>query len=500
MSSWILPLSAVSLTVLVLGGSEIGRAQAPTSLTLSPTSLTGGEHLTAQVTLSAPVAQGFTVQLSSDNLAAAVRPSVPVPPGATAVSFDVTTNPVAQSVVVTIGATAGGSTRTAQLTVSAPVPASVTTFQGVTGGLGTGGQVTLTGDAPKVAGFTVQLSSSNPAVATVPASATVRSLEKATGFPIATSPVVQTTAVTITATAGGVSKTAQLAVLVSAVSSLTFAPAPVTGGQSSTGHLTLTGPAPAGGLVASLSSSNSSAITLPATVPFAAGATTASFVVPTTWVGQSIAHNISATLGGVTKSAQLTVLPLVPTSLTIATPTTGGQTSTGQVTLSGTAPKGGVAVTLSSSAPAEVAVVPALVTVPAGATTKTFLVQTGPVPNLVSLTITAAVGGTTQTAQLMIAPPVPSAVTLSPSTIHGLGASSTGQVTINAPAATGGLSIQLSSSKPGSVAVPASVMVPAGQSTASFPITAQPVAASTTVTITATRGGVSTTAVLTVAP
>jgi hypothetical protein len=491
----------ISLTVLVLGGAGIAPAQTPISLTLSPANLVGGGRSTAQATLSGPVAQGFTVQLSSSNQAAVV-PQFPVavPTGATVASFEVQTAPVLQSTVVTISVTANGSTRTAQLTISPPVPASVTTYQGVTGGLSTYGSIALTGDAPREGGPTIQLSSSNPAVATVPASVTVGARNDEVGFPIATTPVVQTTVVTITATSGGVSKTAQLAVLVSAVSSLTFAPAPVTGGQSSTGHLTLTGPAPAGGLVASLSSSNSSAITLPETVPFAAGTTTASFLVPTSWVGQSIAHNISATLNGVTKSAQLTVLPLVPSSLTLASPTTGGQASTGQLTLSGAAPKGGVVVTLSSSAPAAVAVVPASVTVPGGMNTKSFPIPTGPVPNPVILTVTATAGGTSRTAQLMVVPPVPSAVSLSPGTIRGLGASSTGQVTINAPAPAGGLGIQLSSSKPGSVTVPASVMVPAGQSTASFPVNALPVGTSTTATITASRGGVSATALLTVTP
>jgi hypothetical protein len=43
-------------------------------------------------------------------------------------------------------------------------------------------------------------------------------------------------------------------------------------------------------------------------------------------------------------------------------------------------------------------------------------------------------------------------------------------------------------------------MVPAGQSAANFPVTGLPVGASTTVTITATRGGVSATAGLTVKP
>ena len=62
---------------------------------------------------------------------------------------------------------------------------------------------------------------------------------------------------------------------------LALAPSGVLGGQSSTGTVTLGGPAPSGGAIVALSSGNSTVASVPATVTVAGGATSASFVVST---------------------------------------------------------------------------------------------------------------------------------------------------------------------------------------------------------------------------
>ena len=90
------------------------------------------------------------------------------------------------------------------------------------------------------------------------------------------------------------------------------------------------------------------------------------------------------------------------------------------------------------------------------------------------------------------------AVTLNPATLLG-GNPSQGTVTISAPAGTGGVTVALSSSNTAVASVPGSVVVPAGNTSATFPITTAAVGISTKVTITA--GFVSTvTATLTVNP
>jgi len=165
------------------------------------------------------------------------------------------------------------------------------------------------------------------------------------------------------------------------LSSLSLNPTSVTGGNSSTGTVTLSGPAPAGGAQVTLSSSNTTVARVPSSVTVGAGATTATFTVTTSAVATSTTVTISAAYGGVTKTASLTVTPAPPPPPTLSSLTLnpssvigGAQSSTGRVTLSSPAPAGGVTVMLSSSNPG-VASVPSSIVVPAGATTATFTVR-----------------------------------------------------------------------------------------------------------------------------
>ena len=96
------------------------------------------------------------------------------------------------------------------------------------------------------------------------------------------------TAVTITATYSGVARTATLTVNPPvALVGVSVNPAAVTGGADSTGTVTLSAAAPAGGAVVALTSSNTNAATVPASVTVAAGATTATFAVTTKSVTRS---------------------------------------------------------------------------------------------------------------------------------------------------------------------------------------------------------------------
>jgi hypothetical protein len=189
-----------------------------------------------------------------------------------------------------------------------------------------------------------------------------------------------------------------------ALSSLSVNPTSVTGGNSSTGTVTLSGPAPAGGAIVALSSSNTTVASVPSSVTVAAGATTATFTVSTSAVASSTVVTISASFSGGTSSASLTVTPAAPPPPTLASLTlnpanvVGGQSSTGTVTLTGPAPAGGAQVFLSSSNGA--ARVPSSVTVPAGATGATFTVNTSFVLISTSATISATYNSTTQTATL----------------------------------------------------------------------------------------------------
>src|SRR5437588_546366 len=92
------------------------------------------------------------------------------------------------------------------------------------------------------------------------------------------------------------------------LSSVTLSPGSVNGGSSSTGTVTLSEAAPAGGAMVNLSS-NSTSATVASSVTVAAGATSATFSVSTSAVTASTPVTISASYAGVTTTASLTVSP-----------------------------------------------------------------------------------------------------------------------------------------------------------------------------------------------
>jgi thermitase len=181
----------------------------------------------------------------------------------------------------------------------------------VVGGNPSTGTVYLTAPAQS-GGFTVQLSSSNPSVASVPSSVTVPQGQTSANFTVTTTPVTSQTNVTITASAQGVTRQATLTVTPQpsvTLQSLTISPSSVWGGSNATGTVTLTGPAPAGGAVVQLRSSNTSAATVPSSVTVPAGQTSASFTIRTTscWGCIYRVVTITATYNNTSKSAQLTI-------------------------------------------------------------------------------------------------------------------------------------------------------------------------------------------------
>jgi len=123
-----------------------------------------------------------------------------------------------------------------------------------------------------------------------------------------------TVTVTITGTSGTLTNTTTITLTVSppppplpTVSSLQLNPTSVVGGtQSSTGTVTLSGPAPTGGAQVQLSSSNRAA-SVPSSVTVPAGATRATFTVNTSIVLVTTSANISASYNGTTRTATLTI-------------------------------------------------------------------------------------------------------------------------------------------------------------------------------------------------
>jgi hypothetical protein len=92
-----------------------------------------------------------------------------------------------------------------------------------------------------------------------------------------------------------------------ALSGLTVNPGVVVGGNSSVGTVVLTAPAPSGGAIVTLRSSNPQLASVASSVFVTAGATSANFAVTTTPTHKSSSVTLFAGYGGVTKTATITV-------------------------------------------------------------------------------------------------------------------------------------------------------------------------------------------------
>ncbi|MCP9493516.1 MAG: thrombospondin type 3 repeat-containing protein [Pyrinomonadaceae bacterium MAG19_C2-C3] len=283
-----------------------------------------------------------------------------------------------------------------------PVSTLTLTPTSVNGGVPSTGKVTLSRVAP-AGGASVVLSSNNAAAASVPQSVIVPGGGRIATFPVTTYPVAANTAVRVSAIGGGTTKIATLTIKAPVLTKLILSPTSVTGGIPSTGTVTLSGAAPAGGTLATLFSNNTAAATVPASITVDAGATTATFVIATSPVAANKSVTIASRVGTVSKTAQLIVKTPVVSLVTLdPTSVVGGATSLGTVTLTGVAPTGGAVVTLRSSR-TTAATVPASVTVAGGASTATFIVTTRTVTASTTATISAT-RSVTKTAILSVTP------------------------------------------------------------------------------------------------
>jgi FG-GAP-like repeat len=479
------------------------------ALALTPSTVAGGSNSTANVMAAANAVApsgSKTINLSSSNTNAATVPSTATMlSGMNNVLVRVLTNSgVTSTTTSTITASANNSVN-AVLTVTKGSPPTIQTFTvsptSITSGFGANGTITLSGPAPST-DATINLSSSNPSAASVPATATVPAGQTQTFFSIYSGSVSTSTTVTLTASYGTSSQTATLTVNPAssvAVSTLTLNPTTVAGGASSTATVTLKAPAGSGGQAVNIGSSSTVAIPSVAALTIPAGQSSGTFTVNTSSPSTTTTATISASAGGATANAALTINPAAITlsSLTISpNNVAGGSSSQGTVTLS-SAPSGNAVVMLVSSN-SSVATVPASVTVPAGATSALFTIATSSVTLTQNVTISATYS-TTLNAMLTVSAPMGvtlSSLTLEPTSVSG-GSSSTGTVTLSA-APTSATTIALSSSKTSTATVPSNVTVAAGSTSATFTISTQRVSSNTNVTITASLAGASKTAVLTV--
>jgi hypothetical protein len=199
------------------------------------------------------------------------------------------------------------------------------------------------------------------------------------------------------------------------------------------------------------------------------------------------------TAGRAPKLAQLGLLdnPTSATSSQTAKSVVGGSATvvTGEVSLGAPAPAGGALVTLVSSNAAVFFPSGNTVLIPAGSQFADFKVST----RAVSVPTLTMISATYHLVTLNTSLSVVSAFTLAsivPVTVLGEfgGHAGVGTLTLSGPASDG-VVVSLASANPAVLRVPASVAVAPGATTATFPMTANHVAADTVVTVTGTLAG-----------
>jgi uncharacterized protein YjdB len=424
---------------------------------------TGAHNLTLNLSAAAP-ASGITVNLTSSNPSAAtVPPTVTFTQGLTTIPVPVTA--VGLGVAVIHAANLPNiADATANVTVAAP--ATVNLPASPTVGLGASAAFTVSLASPAPVDLTIALASSDTSKVTIsPSSVTIPANQTTPG----TQPTINGVnlgSANITATGTGVT-TASVVVQVNAT--ITFAPPTVTitGIATQTVALNLSGAAPASGLTINLVSSAPSVATVPASVSFAAGATSVNVLVTavglgsTTITASTTAPNVPNTTVGVTVvTAGLIGLPV--------NPTVGlGKTATFAVTLPQAA-AADVTVTLSSTDTNTLTISPSSVTIPAGQTTPTAQPTITGV-KLGTATINASAPGYTSSS-------VPVQVNATVSfplgtlTISGFNTQNL-TLTLSAAAPAGGVIINLSSGTPATATVPSTVTFIQGATTVNVPVT-----------------------------
>ena len=117
----------------------------------------------------------------------------------------------------------------------------------------------------------------------------------------------------------------------------------------------------------------------------------------------------------------------------------------------------------------------------------------------VLITLNSCGGSDNSTSAPPQSTPTLSSVAVNPATVVG-GSSSTGTVNLTAPAASGGISVALSSSNTAVATIPATTTVAAGATSTTFNVATKAVTASTPITVSASYAGVTQTSSLTVTP
>lgn len=377
---------------------------------------------------------------------------------------------------------------------------SVISLSTTSGTIVSGGAVptlTVTLATNATAATNVALTSSNPAQLSVPATVTVAAGTASKTFTPTLGPVVHAnTAVVITASLLGTSRTVT-EIVTPKVATITFSPtSAVGGGTAPTGTITMNGGAVTANTVINLSSSNPAVAIVPASVTVTSGSATANFAVSLpAGVDSNTTVTVTAPNNGGTGT--LTVVPATLATFVLNfSSIAAGSPVTGTVTLNGKAGPSGRNVTVTSDNTVAFPTNP--VKVAAGTNLKSFIISTRDTTATVSATLTATLTGVINRSLSVFKGPALSDFTIIPGTVKG-GVSSTGTPKIASAAPVGGVLIQFVESSP-SVIMPLSALIAQGATTTPVGIATAPVAVTTIVPITARNNGITKTKSITINP
>ena len=454
-----------------------------TSLSFNPPRVNGGSDSVATLTLNGKTGADRTVTISHSAGTTGtlvegnpLPATVTVPAQSSSTTFTVTTPSVSSSTFETLQASDGVSTAAGTIFIDDIDLAQliITPATDVISGTVLDCQVKLT-RAAGPGGFTFNVDSTNPdagslsdSTVTVPAGSLLSPI-----FHFNCSVVSTDQTTTITASKPGFTSRSQNVTVRAMSIGLTLNPTTVVGGvENSTGTITLSAPAPAGGLPVTVTSSDPAIASVPAVVTVPAGTTSTTFDVVTGVTNIDRFIKITAT-GSAAVSDAKTLEVLTPgiVSLTLNPSTVTGPTpSVGKIVVSANAPAGGLVINLSDS-PTGIVTIPATVTIPEGDNSVTFDIGTVNVVTDTNVDITATLGSAVSTATLTIRSPFVAGITFAPPKVQG-GGIAIGTITLNQVAPAGGLTIVVTSQNTvlASVVGSTSIFIPAGVRTGTFTV------------------------------
>ena len=413
------------------------------SFTPSSLSLSGTQTKNLTLTLSGPAPSGglaFTVSSNNTSVATVGSATATIQGGGTTTTIAVSAVAAGSTVIRASAPNLTDATATVTVILAdIIVPASVS----VSPGESVIYPISLANPAASL--MFLNLTSSDPTKATLSQS----SITIPVGQTVSSNQVriigVATGATTVKVTsANGTLADATTAVTVGYTLSIVPASLTIVGnGNFATLNLTLSGPAPAGGIDLTLTSSNPSVASVPPSVTLSATSTSIGARVMSVGVGTTVIHVSGPNVPEAT--ATVTVAP--PGSVSLSGPATIGlsQTGTLTVTLSTPATGSGLSVDLTSSDPTKVSVSPSTVTIPAGSMTPVTQPQLAGV-NVGNVTISAVAQGFTSSAPLPVTVNATITWISQNTTIAGIGNQVLLQLRLNATAPMAGLTVNMTSS------------------------------------------------------